>query len=163
VYIYTLSIFLGPKIRCMDETLSAIIYFLYEHIANVFLSAYTLHVLITEDHTKQLWVNGLFIADRKICSMVWNSSSPGLSTFTMSEIAQGQNKTLSQKGFWTLDVQPFSLSIEKATNEIQWYLALCAFLHDLRLLGASCAPKKAANNEVLHNLNAPLLQAKLRL
>jgi hypothetical protein len=28
---------------------------------------------------------------------------------------------------------------------------------------SSCAPKKAANNEVLHNPNAPLLQAEFKL
>jgi hypothetical protein len=30
-------------------------------------------------------------------------------------------------------------------------------------VAGSCAPKKAANNEVLHNPNAPLLQAEIRL
>jgi hypothetical protein len=136
VCICTLSIFHGPKIRCMEKTLSATIYFLYEHIANNFLSAYTMHVFMTEDHTKQLWVNGLFIADRKICSMVWNSSSSGLSIFIISGLAQGQNKKLSQKRFWTLNVQPYSLSIGGAANEVQWYLTLCAFLYGLRVLGA---------------------------
>lgn len=49
VCICTLSIFLGPKIVCIKETLSTIVFFLYERIANVLVSAYTVYVFLTED------------------------------------------------------------------------------------------------------------------